>query len=106
MFSVERRKDKQFLYLVSVADERKGERLLDKEQKLQMLDFAIVIGLFFAGCFIGKLAMHRYDTWISFNCLALGVLMIGELNWWRFRKKQVKKWKEDKQCTKNILNEQ
>lgn len=33
--------------------------------------------------------MMRYDTWLSFNGPALGVLAAGGLIWWRIRKKPV-----------------
>ena len=35
------------------------------------------------------------DAWLSFNGPAIGVLIIGEVVWWRIRKKLIKKWEED-----------
>ena len=64
---------------------------MEKERKLQILDLSIVIGLVVAGCVIGKLVMEKYDTWISFNGPAIGVLVIGELVWWRIRKRLMSK---------------
>ena len=70
--------------------------MLDREKKLQVLDIGVVIVLFIIGCLIGKLVMIRYDTWISFNGPALGVLAIGGLIWWRIRKWLIKKWESGK----------
>ena len=60
------------------------------ERKLQMLDLIVVAVLFTAGCFVGKLVMENVaDTWIAFNGPALGILGVGELIWWRVRKRIV-----------------
>ncbi len=58
----------------------------DNEKKLQILFLAVVIVLFIAGCFLGKLCMNHQATWPAFNGPALGTLAIGELIWWRVRK--------------------
>ena len=70
--------------------------MLDYERKLQILDITITIVLFIIGCIAGKLMMvYASDTWLAFNGPALGVLIIGELVWWRIRKKLIEKWEED-----------
>ena len=70
--------------------------MLNHERKLQILDITITIVLFIIGCVAGKLIMvYASDTWLSFNGPALGVLIIGELVWWRIRKILIKKWEED-----------
>ncbi len=70
--------------------------VLDYERKLQILDITITIVLFIIGCVAGKLMMvYVSDTWFSFNGSALGVLITGELVWWRIRKIRIKKWEED-----------
>ena len=66
--------------------------MLDHERKLNILDISIVCILFTIGCFVGKQVMNTYNTWIAFNGPALGVLIIGELVWWRIRKSLIKKW--------------
>lgn len=68
---------------------------MDQEKKTQILDIVVVCILFVAGCFIGKLVKKAYDTWLSFNGPAIGILVLGELIWWRVRKNLIKKW-EDK----------
>lgn len=68
----------------------------DKERRIQILDIVVVIVLFIVGCIAGKLVMtHISDTWVAFNGPAIGVIAIGELLWWRARKKILKKWEED-----------
>ena len=70
--------------------------MLDHEKKLNILDISIVCILFTIGCFVGKFVTENVaDTWFSFNGPAIGVLIIGELIWWRVRKKLKKKWEED-----------
>lgn len=70
--------------------------MLDYERKLQIWDITITIVLLIIGCIAGKLMkVYVSDTWLSFNGPALGVLIIGELVWWRIRKILIKKWKED-----------
>lgn len=70
--------------------------MLDYERKLQILDITIISVLFIIGCVAGKLMMvYASDTWLSFNGPALGVLIIGEVVWWRIRKKLIRKWEED-----------
>ena len=69
---------------------------MEHERKLLILDITITIVLFIIGCVAGKLIMvYASDTWLSFNGPALGVLIIGELVWWRIRKILIKKWEED-----------
>jgi hypothetical protein len=47
------------------------------------------------GCSAGKLMMvYTADTWLAFNGPAFGVLIIGALVWWRFRKILIKKWED------------
>ena len=70
--------------------------MLYREKKLNILDILIVCVLFITGCFGGKLVTENVeDTWIAFNGPAIGALLIGELVWWRIRKKLIKKWEED-----------
>lgn len=70
--------------------------MLDHERKLQILDITITIVLFIIGCIAEKLMMvYTSDTWLAFNGPAIGVLIIGELVWWRIRKKLIEKWEED-----------
>ena len=70
--------------------------MLNHERKLHILDITITIVLFIIGCVAGKLMMvYASDTWLSFNGPALGVLIIGEVVWWRIRKKLIQKWEED-----------
>lgn len=61
--------------------------MLDTESKMQALDITITIVLFIIACIVGKLVMEKHDTWISFNGPAIGVLAVGELIWWRVRKR-------------------
>lgn len=69
--------------------------MLDYERKLQIWDITITIVLFIIGCVAGKLMMvYASDTWLSFNGPALGVLIIGEVVWWRIRKILIKKWED------------
>lgn len=68
--------------------------MLDYERKLQIWDITITIVLFIIGCVAGKLmTIYASDTWFSFNAPAIGILFIGELIWWRVRKRLIKKWK-------------
>lgn len=46
----------------------------------------VTIVLFSIGCYIGKLLMDKYGTWISFNGPAIGILLAGEALWWKIRK--------------------
>ena len=69
--------------------------MLDKERKLQVLDIVVAVVLFVFGCIVGKLVMIRYDTWLSFNGPAIGILAIGELIWWRLRKRLIRKWEDE-----------
>lgn len=59
----------------------------DREKLLQTLDIIVVIVLFIIGCLVGKIVMKKYDTWISFNGPAIGIVVIGELAWLKIRKK-------------------
>ena len=54
--------------------------------KLQILDITVTVLLFFIACYVGKLVMNVYDTWLSFNGPAIGVLAVGELCWFGIRK--------------------
>jgi len=68
--------------------------VLDYEWKLQIWDITITIVLFIIGCVAGKLmTIYASDTWFSFNGPAIGILFIGELIWWRVRKRLIKKRK-------------
>lgn len=55
--------------------------------KQQAIDLIVTIAIFIIGCVVGKLIMERYGTWISFNGPAIGVFAVGELIWWRVRKR-------------------
>ena len=69
--------------------------MLDHEKKLQILDITVVCVLFLLGGFVGKLVTENMgDTWFSFNGPTLGILIIGELIWWRVRKSLIKKWED------------
>lgn len=57
------------------------------ERKLQILDLTVSIVLFVVACIIGKLVMNVYDTWISFNAPAIGIVAIGELIWCGIRRR-------------------
>ena len=60
------------------------------EKKMQVLDLIVVAVLFTVGCIVGKLVMENAaNTWIAFNGPAIGILIIGELVWWRIRKRIV-----------------
>lgn len=68
----------------------------DHEKLLQIIDIVTICAFFTIGCFLGKLMMkNTSDTWLAFNGSAIGVVIIGEVVWWRIRKKLIKKWKED-----------
>ncbi len=68
--------------------------MLDYDRKLQILDITITIVLFIIGCVAGKLmTIYASDTWIAFNGPAIGILVVGELIWWRIRKRLIRKWK-------------
>jgi hypothetical protein len=68
----------------------------EHERKMQALDITVTILLFIVGCIVGKLVMsHISNTWLDFNGPAIGILAIGELIWWRVRKRIIKKWEED-----------
>lgn len=69
---------------------------MEKERKLQILDITVVIVLFILACFIGKLVMtYVANTWFGFNGPTLGILAVGELVWWRIRKRLIRKWKDE-----------
>ncbi len=61
----------------------------DFERKRQIIDLTVIIALFVAGCIIGKLVMNIYDTWLSFNVPAIGILAVGELLWFRLIRKKL-----------------
>ena len=68
--------------------------MLDHERKLQILDITITIVLFIIGCVAGRFMMiYTSDTWIACNGPAIGIIVIGELIWWRVRKRWIRKWK-------------
>ncbi len=68
--------------------------MLDYERKLQIRDITITIVLFIIGCVAGKLmTIYASDTCFFFNGPAICILFIGELIWWRVRKRLIKKWK-------------
>lgn len=68
--------------------------MLDYDRKLQILDITITIVLFIIGCVAGKLmTIYASGTWIAFNGPAIGILVVGELIWWRIRKRLIRKWK-------------
>lgn len=69
----------------------KGRNVSDKEMLIQTLDIIVVISLFVIGCILGKLVMEWYDTWLSFNGPAIGIVIIGELFWRIIKKSIVKK---------------
>ena len=70
--------------------------MIEHERKMQVMDITVIILLFVIGCIAGKIMMiYASDTWISFNGPAIGILVIGELIWWRIRKIIKKKWEED-----------
>ena len=54
--------------------------VLDKEQKMQIMKIAIVIGFLVAGCIVGKTAMNVYDMYISFNGSAIGIMLGGDFD--------------------------
>lgn len=62
---------------------------MKKERIMQVLDIAVVTILFIGGCVVGKVIMERYDTWLSFNGPAIGLLVVGEIIWWFIRKKYI-----------------
>ena len=57
-----------------------------REEKQMIIDLIVTIVLVSVGCYVGKLLMDKYDTWISFNGPAIGILVIGELIWWGIKK--------------------
>ena len=57
-----------------------------REEKKMIIDLIVTIVLVSVGCYVGKLLMDKYDTWISFNGPAIGILVIGELIWWGIKK--------------------
>lgn len=70
--------------------------MIEHERKIQALDITVTTLLFVVGCIAGKIMMIcASDTWIAFNGPAIGILAIGELIWWRIRKRIKKKWEED-----------
>jgi len=66
------------------------------ERKTQVLDLTVTIIIFVIASFVGKAAMDSYHTWTSFNVPAIGLLVVGELLWWRIRKKLVDKNESNK----------
>lgn len=67
------------------------------ERKLQILDLTVSILLFVVGYIIGKLVMNVYDSWISFNRPAIGIVLLGELLWMKIiRRAMVKKYEKSK----------
>ena len=71
--------------------------MLDKERKLQVLDISVVIVVFIVACIASKyITTHVSDTWLRFNGPAIGILAVGELIWWRIRKRLIRKWEDEK----------
>lgn len=61
---------------------------MEKETTKTIASLVITIVLVSVGCFIGKLATEKIaDTWIAFNGPAIGIIVIGELVWWRISKR-------------------
>ena len=58
-----------------------------REEKKMIIDLIVTIVLVSIGCFVGKLLMDKYNTWISFNGPAIGILLAGDALWWKIRKK-------------------
>ena len=70
--------------------------MIEHERKMQALDITVTIRLFIIGCVAGKIMqIYASDTWIAFNGATIGILVTGELIWWRARKRIKKKWEED-----------
>ena len=61
------------------------------EKTIQVLDITATIVIFVLSCANGKVCLNHYDTWLSFNGPALGIIAVGELVWWRVRKKIIQK---------------
>ena len=61
------------------------------ERLTQVLDILVTIIIFTIGCVVGKNLMDTYNTWISFNGPAIGILLVGEALWFKLRKHLVKK---------------
>lgn len=51
------------------------------ERLTQVLDISVTIIIFTIGCLVGKSLMDTYNTWISFNGPAMGILLVGEGLW-------------------------
>lgn len=56
------------------------------ERLTQVLDISVTIIIFTIGCIVGKVAMDTYNTWISFNGPAIGILLVGEGLWFVIRR--------------------
>ena len=61
---------------------------MEKEGKKTIASLIVTIALVSIGCFVGKLVTERIaDTWIAFNGPTIGILILGELAWWRISKR-------------------
>lgn len=69
----------------------RAKREMRHEKTIQILDLAVAIVLFVVGCTVGKDVMERYDTWLSFNAPAIGILLVGELVWHCVRKQIIRR---------------
>lgn len=58
-----------------------------REGKQLLIDILVTVVLISFDRFIGKLFMDKYDTWISFNGPAIGILVAGEAMWRKIRKR-------------------
>ena len=43
------------------------------------VNLLVVIILFFAGCFVGKYFMEKYNSGIVFNVVSISILVLGEM---------------------------
>lgn len=68
--------------------------MIKERKKNAGTGYSVTILLFVIGCVAEKIMMIcASDTWIAFNGPAIGILVVGELIWWRDRKRLLKKWK-------------
>lgn len=67
------------------------------EKKIQIIDVSVTIFLVLAASILGKISMNHFgDTWIALNGPVLGTLAVGELLWWRVRKRVIQKMRKGK----------
>lgn len=77
----------------------------DRDGKLRIIDIAVTMTLFISGCITSKFFIERVeDTWFMFNGPALSVLVIGEMIWWKIRKKIIAGWDSQKRGKEGIYN--